>query len=135
MGRDVRWISALALCAAWLPAQAQPQPLFEEAAALEATLTGPLGRAYRQNPRKTPTEFDGRWRYRNAAGKTVELKVEFRQRGNMRRVACSLPPLRLDFVKSEVEGTLFDGQDMLNEVERFTRTRNRLALPGAGNYV
>ena len=26
-------------------------------------------------------------------------------------------------------------QDMLNEVERFTRTRNRLALPGAGNYV
>ncbi len=105
-------------------AQAKSQPLFEEESALEATLRGPLGRAYRQGPKAEPSEFEGQWRYENAEGETVELKVEFRQRGNMRRVACSLPPLRLDFVKSEVAGTLFDGQNKLKLVGVCERDRD-----------
>ena len=121
MRRDGRLVCVLALCSTWLPSHAQM--LFEEETVLEATLSGPLGRAYRQRPRVAPSEFDGQWRYKNAAGEAVELKVEFRQRGNMRRVACSLPPLRLDFVRREVEGTLFDGQNKLKLVGVCERDR------------
>ena len=76
------------------------------------------------DPEAKPREFDGQWRYERADGETVELKVEFRQRGNMRRMACSLPPLRLDFVKREVAGTLFDGQDKLKLVGVCERDRD-----------
>ena len=39
-----------------------------------------------------------------------------RVRGNFRRQYCELPPLRLNFKKSEVKGTLFSGQDKLKLV-------------------
>lgn len=103
---------------------AHAAPLFEEDTALEAELRGPLGRAYKQGPTATPREYDGHWRYTDAAGDAVTLRVRFRQRGNTRRVACALPPLRLNFVKGEVAGTLFDGQDKLKLVGVCERDRD-----------
>jgi hypothetical protein len=55
-------------------------------------------------------------------GELVELDVGLRTRGNYRRRqdVCSFPPLRLNFKKKQVKGTLFDGQDKLKLVTHCT---------------
>ncbi|MGH8495400.1 MAG: hypothetical protein ACREVN_04640 [Gammaproteobacteria bacterium] len=53
-----------------------------------------------------------------------ELSIEVRPRGHSRRNpdVCRFPPLRLNFKKKEVAGTLFEGQDKLKLV---THCRDR----------
>lgn len=48
----------------------------------------------------------------------VYLEVKVRQRGNFRRQStiCSFPPLSLNFKKSSVGGSLFEGQDKIKLV-------------------
>jgi hypothetical protein len=58
----------------------------------------------------------GQWTYIDEKGETQRLDVSIRIRGNFRRQYCELPPLRLNFRKSQVKGTLFKGQDKLKLV-------------------
>lgn len=54
----------------------------------------------------------------NENGEEIVHDIKVRVRGNFRRQErnCSFPPLRLNFVKKEVQGTLFDNQDKLKLV-------------------
>jgi hypothetical protein len=51
-------------------------------------------------------------------GQEVSLDVKLRTRGGFRRAAsnCTLPPLRFNFKKKQVEGTVFEGQDKMKVV-------------------
>jgi hypothetical protein len=56
--------------------------------------------------------------YEDTPGYAVALPVRFRTRGNWRRnpAHCNFPPLRLNFQKQVVAGTLFENQDKLKLV-------------------
>ena len=51
------------------------------------------------------------------------LDVEVTTRGRQRLETCAFPPLRLDFRRSQVTGTLFAGQNRLKLVTRCRDTR------------
>jgi hypothetical protein len=112
-------------------AQSAPEalPLFLDAEPLTLTIEAPfrqISRKSRQRP-----EYDGTLQYRDAGGQTVELGVELRIRGNSRLRECDFPPLRLDFDRSELEGTVFAGQNRLKLVtlcKREERYRDYLQL-------
>ena len=91
-------------------------PLFEDDAPIALQLRGPLSRAYEQHRQQQASEVAGQLIYDTAEGQPVTLSVKFRQRGNIRRIACALPPLRLNLARKELAGTLFDGQDKLKLV-------------------
>jgi hypothetical protein len=112
-------VAACPLLAIHSPALSQTDdaanlPLFDEAAPLRLTLEAPL-RALRRDSRSRP-ERDGFIRYVNPAGDQVTLDVEVRVRGNNRLAECDFPPLRLDFRRGQLEGTVFAGQNRLKLV-------------------
>ncbi|HSG96947.1 MAG TPA: hypothetical protein VLA11_03060 [Woeseiaceae bacterium] len=92
------------------------KPLFREHSALKAVLTAPLSQTYAQRNSDVRLYFPGQWSYIDQSGETLRLDVSIRIRGNFRRSYCELPPIRLNFKKSQVEGTLFSGQDKLKLV-------------------
>ena len=96
--------------------RAEDLPLFRDDAILKAVLTAPIAQAYAQKNMDARLDQPGYFTYVDEDGNTVKLVVAIRTRGNFRRVYCDLPPLRLNFKKSQVEGTLFAGQDKLKLV-------------------
>ena len=95
---------------------AERKPLFRDHTPLKAVLTAPISQAYAQRKSNVRLYFPGHWSYIDENGETQRLQVSIRLRGNFRRQYCELPPLRLNFKKSEVKGTLFAGQDKLKLV-------------------
>jgi len=89
-------------------------PLFANDAPLEIRLEGPF-RTLSRN-RRDREEVDGGLLYMDAAGNEVRLDVQIRTRGNSRMGLCTHPPLRLNFRRRQVEGTLFAGQDRIKLV-------------------
>ncbi|HMB72046.1 MAG TPA: hypothetical protein VKQ06_00630 [Gammaproteobacteria bacterium] len=97
-------------------------PLFEaDAAPLAFTIEAPF-RELRRNADERE-ELDGILRYRAASGDEHVFDVEIRVRGKSRLDLCSFPPLRVDFDRDAVEGTVFSGQDHLKLVT-LCRERN-----------
>jgi hypothetical protein len=109
------WVLAALLLAGTLDA-AERKPLFRDAAPLRAVLTAPISQSYAQRHSDVRLYFPGQWSYIDDNGEKQRLQVSIRLRGNFRRDYCELPPLRLNFKKSEVKGTLFSGQDKLKLV-------------------
>lgn len=95
---------------------AERAPLFQDHEVLKAVLTAPILQAYAQRDQDVRLYFPGQWSYTNGDGIAHKLDVSIRIRGNFRREYCELPPLRLNFKKSQVKDTLFDGQDKLKLV-------------------
>lgn len=95
---------------------ADRDPLFQDHAILKAVLTAPISQAYAQRESDIRLYFPGQWTYLDSEGQRQRLDVSIRIRGNFRREYCELPPLRLNFKKSQVKGTLFKGQDKLKVV-------------------
>ena len=95
---------------------AERKPLFRDHAPLKAVLSAPISQAYAQRHSDVRLYFPGQWAYIDDQGERQRLQVSIRLRGNFRREYCELPPLRLNFKKSEVKGTLFGGQDKLKLV-------------------
>ena len=91
-------------------------PLFQDHTILKAVLTAPISQAYAQRDSEVRLYFPGQWTYLDTEGQPHRLDVSIRIRGNFRREYCELPPLRLNFKKSQVKGTLFKGQDKLKLV-------------------
>jgi hypothetical protein len=62
--------------------------------------------------------------YLSSSGEMVQIPVDVRTRGHFRRdpVNCDFPPLRLDFDKDSLSGTLFEGQ---NKIKLVTHCRSR----------
>ena len=84
-------------------------PLFHDNDVVDATLEGPLGELMGDTDSRDQLLFAFR-----ADGAEQTIKV--RLRGKSRLRVCDFLPMRLNFRKSEVEGTLFDGQDKLKLV-------------------
>ncbi len=108
--------SLCALVLAVSPAAAGELPLFQDDTIIKAVLTAPIGQAYAQKTQESRIEFPGQWTYINEDGETEKLDVAIRTRGNFRRLNCVLPPLRLNFRKSQVKGTLLAGQNKVKLV-------------------
>ncbi len=111
-----------ALVGAMLPmcAQASPYPdvapLFAEDTVLEVTIEAPMGALMDVRPDKA--YLDGSFTFTEADGTERKLGLKLRTRGNYRRAKehCDFAPIRLNFSKSQVKGTLFAGQDKLKLV-------------------
>lgn len=95
---------------------ADRDPLFRDHAILKAVLTAPISQAYAQRDSNNRLYFPGQWTYLDSQGQRQRLDVSIRVRGNFRKEYCELPPLRLNFKKSQVKETLFRGQDKLKVV-------------------
>lgn len=90
--------------------------LFQDHAVLKAVLTAPIAQTYAQRNSDVRLYHPGQWTYLDENGESQRLDVSIRIRGNFRRQYCELPPLRLNFKKSQVKGTVFSGQDKLKLV-------------------
>lgn len=95
---------------------AEEQRLFTDDTVLKAVLTAPIAQVYAQKRQDMRLYFPGQWTYMDTGGETRRLEVSIRTRGNFRREYCNLPPLQLNFKKSQVRETLFDGQNKLKMV-------------------
>jgi hypothetical protein len=91
-------------------------PLFRDHVMLKAVLTAPISQTYAQRNSDVRLYHPGQWTFIVENGETQRLDVSIRIRGNFRRQYCELPPLQLNFKKSQVQGTLFQGQDKLKLV-------------------
>ena len=91
-------------------------PLFQDDTVLKAVLTAPISQAYAQRHQEARIYFPGQWTYIDEHGETQRLEVSIRTRGHFRREVCEMPPLQLNFKKSQVKGTLFAGQNKLKLV-------------------
>lgn len=107
---------AALVCWAGATVAAERKPLFRDQAVLKAVLTAPISQTYAQRDSDVRLYFPGQWSYVNEQGETQRLQVSTRIRGDFRKAHCELPPIRLNFKKSEVKGTLFAGQDKLKLV-------------------
>jgi hypothetical protein len=78
---------------------------------------------------KTDDEFPAKLIYHSGEGNKETFHIKIRARGNTRRMRsiCSMPPLRINFRKSEVKNTIFQGQDKLKLV---THCRNNKVFEG-----
>lgn len=109
-------IACLTLGLAGSIGAAERAPLFQDHSVLKAVLTAPITQTYAQRMSDVRLYFPGQWTYVNGDGASHRLDVSIRIRGNFRREHCELPPIRLNFKKSQVKGTLFKGQDKLKLV-------------------
>jgi hypothetical protein len=91
-------------------------PLFASRDEIELTLTLPLRTLLRQRAKRL--EVEGTVTVEEADRAPVRLDVEVRTRGRDRLENCAFPPLRLDFKRGQVDGTVFAGQNRLKLVTR-----------------
>lgn len=104
----------------------EPDPLFQSHETLDVTLSVPLTTLVRDRP--TEEYLQGTLSYSGEDGKTESFDVKIRARGHSRHKICDLPPLWLNFKKSQVKDTLFHKQDKLKlavhcrDSERYEQT-------------
>ncbi len=93
-----------------------PDPLFADNEILDVEIEAPFGLLTSERPDED--ELAGKFRYTADDGSLVEFDVAVRARGRLRRTenVCQFPPLRLNFKKSDVKGSLLDKQDRLKLV-------------------
>lgn len=91
-------------------------PLFESDTVLSVEISAPLTTLVRE--RSNTDYYEGELRLVDGADDPQTLSLKLRARGNFRRQkeTCRFPPVRLNFDKDEVPGTLFEGQNILKLV-------------------
>jgi hypothetical protein len=97
---------------------AEARRLFQKSDTLVFTLTADFKAVNRDRDPASTKTFPAVLTTTDSAGATSRVTVALRTRGNLRlkpRI-CGFPPLALNFVKKEVAGTEFDGQDKLKLV-------------------
>jgi len=94
----------------------EPDPLFASNELIDVEIEAPFGLLASERPDEE--EVAGTLRYTADDGRLVEFEVAVRTRGRLRRKVqvCEFPPLRLNFKKSDVKGSLFDKQNRLKVV-------------------
>lgn len=93
-------------------------PLFDDNSVLEVELEGPLYSLFRNKRDENREEMP--------FGMTAEgtrHEINARIRGKSRLEYCIFPPLRLNFKKDSVAGTLFAGQDKLKLVTHCSQSK------------
>jgi hypothetical protein len=124
-------LAALACVSQVSPASAQApvRPLFGSGETLELRITASFRELIRSGDDRP--EFDGMVEIDDATAGPIALPVEIRVRGVSRLANCDFPPLRIDFAREGVAGTVFAGQNNLKLVtlcKRGTDYREYLAL-------
>lgn len=101
------------------------RPLFDDDSMLTVTIEGPLKTIMRK--RDESEEYPAIFRYTNADGTETTLDILLRVRGKFRakKETCNFAPLRLNFKKKLVEGTLFEGQDKIKLVTDCQSSKSR----------
>ena len=116
----------LLLTSAAVATPGSPDPLFGSDETLHVTLAAPLTTLV--GDRSTEEELQGTLSYAGPGDETTTFDVKIRARGHSRHQICDLPPLWLNFKKSQVKDTLFDKQDKLKlavhcrDSERYEQT-------------
>ncbi len=101
-------------------AQAISQPLFEDHAPLHLVIQAPLSDLIERKDDRPKVR--GTVSYRDAdSGTPIELTATISTRGRSRLEYCDFPPLRLNFRRRQVPGTLFAGQNKLKLVTHCRR--------------
>ena len=92
------------------------RPLFDDDSTLAVTIEGPLRTIMRN--RDETQEFPATFKYSDADGTETTFDIKLRVRGKLRRDRdiCNFAPLRVNFRKKQVEGTVFAGQDTIKLV-------------------
>jgi len=106
---------------AFVGAAQAADPLFQSTDTLQVEISAPLSTLVRE--RSETTYLPGTFSYKAADGTPVELELRIRARGNFRHRNCDFPPVTLNFRRSQVDGTLFDGQNKLKLVGHCKITR------------
>ncbi len=102
---------------ALLSAQEEVPPLFASNETLHFTLVADFNDIHKD--RKQESDYEPAELFFGPAAADVdglELKIKTRGRYRLKRSTCKYPPLRLNFPKKSVEGTVFEGQDKLKLV-------------------
>jgi len=96
--------------------EAENSPLFASDEPLVITLRTDI--EWIRDTRNDSIEVDGTLWFRGEDGAFLETPVEVRARGEFRRSKrnCNFPPLRLDFPRGDMDGTVFEGQNKLKLV-------------------
>ncbi|MDJ0711184.1 MAG: hypothetical protein QNJ14_12370 [Woeseiaceae bacterium] len=106
----------ICVCLFLIPTLAEPKPLFMDDSIVEVTIEAPFTSLMKERP--DDEYLAARMTYATPDGRSVELDLKIRTRGNYRRDPghCDFAPIRLNFRKGQVGDTLFDGQDKLKLV-------------------
>jgi hypothetical protein len=109
-------------------------PLFASHDIIDIEIEAPFDLLARERPNEE--QLAGKIRYTADDGNLVEFDVAVRTRGRLRREkrVCQFPPLRLNFKKSAVKGSLFDKQDRLKVVTH-CRNQNRYEQAVLSEYL
>lgn len=97
-------------------AAAESAPLFQSDEPLEMTLRTDI--AFLRDERSDSIEVDGTATFVDLGGTETTSPLQVRTRGNFRRDPsnCNFPPLRLNFPRGDMDGTVFEGQNHLKLV-------------------
>jgi hypothetical protein len=92
-------------------------PLFASHDVVTLTIRAPFEDIFDERGDE-PEEYDGVVAITGEQGRvdTVDVEIRTRGRARLQKRICRFPPLRLDFPRSRVVGTLFEGQDKLKLV-------------------
>jgi hypothetical protein len=103
--------------------EAEGRRLFADTDAVPLTLTADFKSINKDRRTEDKQDYEGTIAVPGANGATDTLHVKLRTRGHfrLRSSSCSFVPLRVEFVKDEAKGTLFDAQKTLKLV---THCRN-----------
>jgi len=110
-------------------------PLFADDDVLEVTITAPFAKIMRE--RSNEEDEPATLTYQDAEGSDVTLELGVRTRGRFRRQEhiCPFAPLRLNFKKSAVKGTLFAKSDKLKLVTHCRDRSDRYAQSLLSEYM
>jgi len=98
--------------------EAEKLPLFKSHDPLAITITADIGAINRDRNPDSDKRFPGTVSVEGEGGKMLSLPVELSTRGHARLNVrtCDAAPLKLDFVKKDLMGTVLDGQGELKLV-------------------
>lgn len=98
----------------------EPDPLFADHDILDVRIVAPFKQIIKERPTNDDDDNDndpeGTFSLIAEDGSTTDFPIKVLTRGNNRRDVCKFAPLRLDFDKDNVDGTLFEGQNKLKLV-------------------
>ena len=96
-------------------AEAEARPLFQSTDPVEFTLTANFNAINKDRNPESTTRYPGVITVTEKDGAPRNIAVKLSARGHFRRMArnCSVVPLRVEFPKDGMAGTVFDGQTTL----------------------
>jgi hypothetical protein len=95
--------------------EAEKRPLFQQIEPLAFTMTADFGAVNKDRDANSTKRFPAVISHTDERGRTQTIHVKTGSRGHFRLMPrnCDFVPLRLEFPKDEIAGTVFDGQSSL----------------------